>query len=69
VRISDGGSGLAARTVARRLSSISELFAYLRPLTAYPVDPDTAHPAQASEMEKSVGSRTMSSSDRPSPRV
>ena len=29
VRISDGGSGLSARTVARRLSSISGLFAYL----------------------------------------
>jgi site-specific recombinase XerD len=29
VRISDGGSGLSARTVARRLSSISGLFSYL----------------------------------------
>ena len=29
VRISDGGSGLSARTVARRLSSISGFFAYL----------------------------------------
>jgi integrase/recombinase XerD len=29
VRISDGGAGLSARTVARRLSSISGLFAYL----------------------------------------
>jgi site-specific recombinase XerC len=29
VRISDGGSGLSARTVARRLSSISGLYAYL----------------------------------------
>jgi integrase len=29
VRISDGGSGLSARTVARRLSSISGLFGYL----------------------------------------
>lgn len=29
VRISDGGSGLSARTVARRLSSLSGLFAYL----------------------------------------
>jgi len=29
VRISDGGSGLSARTVARRVSSISGLFAYL----------------------------------------
>jgi len=29
VRISDGGSGLSSRTVARRLSSISGLFAYL----------------------------------------
>ena len=29
VRISDGGSGLSARTVARRLSSLSGLYAYL----------------------------------------
>ena len=29
VRIADGGSGLSARTVARRLSSLSGLFAYL----------------------------------------
>jgi site-specific recombinase XerD len=29
VRISDGGSGLSARTIARRLSSISGFFAYL----------------------------------------
>ena len=29
VRISDGGAGLSARTVARRLSSLSGLFAYL----------------------------------------
>lgn len=29
VRLSDGGSGLSARTVARRLSSLSGLFAYL----------------------------------------
>ena len=29
VRIADGGSGLSARTVARRLSSVSGLFAYL----------------------------------------
>lgn len=29
VRISDGGSGMSARTVARRLSSLSGLFAYL----------------------------------------
>lgn len=29
VRISDGGSGLSARTVGRRLSSLSGLFAYL----------------------------------------
>jgi integrase/recombinase XerD len=29
VRISDGGSGLSARTVARRLSSISGLYGYL----------------------------------------
>lgn len=29
VRISDGGSGLSSRTVARRLSSISGLYAYL----------------------------------------
>jgi len=29
VRLSDGGSGLSARTVARRLSSLSGLYAYL----------------------------------------
>jgi site-specific recombinase XerD len=42
VRISDGESGLSARTIARRLSSISGLYAYLvargdTPVTANPV--------------------------------
>jgi site-specific recombinase XerC len=42
VRISDGESGLSARTIARRLSSISRFYAYLvargdTPVTANPV--------------------------------
>lgn len=42
VRISDGESGLSARTIARRLSSISGFYAYLvargdTPVTANPV--------------------------------
>jgi integrase/recombinase XerD len=42
IRISDGGSGLSARTIARRLSSISGFYAYLvargdTPVTTNPV--------------------------------
>ena len=57
VRISDGESGLSARTIARRLSSISGFYAYLvargdtpvtdEPGPAWPVDTPPWRPASA----------------------
>ena len=44
VRISDGESGLSARTIARRLSSISGLYAYLVARGDTPVTSPTGAP-------------------------